>query len=54
MLRKIGKGIKKFVNNKIQACKEVLSSDKNRLIIGLVLIGTGAGLVASVYLRVPV
>lgn len=54
MFQRIGKGIKKFVSDRIQACKDILSSDKNRLIIGLVLIGAGAGLVASVYLRVPV
>lgn len=53
MLRKIGKGIKKFVNDKIQACKEVLINDKNRLIIGLIMIGAGVGLVASVYIKVP-
>lgn len=53
MLRKIGKGIKRFMGEKIQACKEVLSSDKYRLTIGLVMVGAGMGLVASVYLKVP-
>ena len=58
MLCKIGKGIKKFVNNKIQACKEVLTDAQNRLVIGLVIlgagIGIGGGLIASAYLKVPV
>ena len=58
MLRKIGKGIKKFVNNKIQTCKEVLTDAQNRLVIGLVIlgagIGIGGGLIASAYLKVPV
>ena len=58
MLRKIGKGIKKFVNNKIQACKEVLTDAQNRLVIGLIIfgagIGIGGGLIASAYLKVPV
>lgn len=58
MLRKIGKGIKKFVNNKTQACKEVLTDAQNRLVIGLVIlgagIGIGGGLIASAYLKVPV
>jgi len=30
---------------------KILSNDKNRLITGLVLIGLGAGFVASVYLK---
>lgn len=58
MLRKIGKGIKKFVNDKIQACKEVLTDAQNRLVIGLIIlcagIGIGGGLIASAYLKVPV
>lgn len=53
MLRKIGKGIKKFVNDRIQVCKEVLASNKNRVIIGLVMVGAGAGLIASAYITVP-
>ena len=58
MLRKIGKGIKKFANDKIQACKEVLTDAQNRLVIGLIIlgagIGIGGGLIASAYLKVPV
>lgn len=56
MLRKLGKGIKKFVSDKIQACKEILSSAKNRMILGLVILGTGigvgGGLIASAYIKV--
>ncbi len=51
MLRKIGKGIKKFVNDKIQACKEVLSNDKNRKVMGVILIGVGVGLFVSGYIQ---
>ena len=48
----IGKGIKNFMNDKIQACKEVLSSAQNRLILGLILLGLGGGFVASAFIRV--
>lgn len=48
----LGKGIKRFMNEKLKACKEILSSAQNRLIIGLISIGFGIGLVASAYLRV--
>lgn len=51
-LLKIGKGIKGFVDNKIQACRDILSNAQNRLILGLILIGLGGGLVASAYIRV--
>lgn len=56
MFRKIGKGIKKFVSDKIQTCKEVLTEAQNHLVIGLVIlgagIGIGGGLIASAYLKV--
>lgn len=47
----LGKGIKRFMNEKLKACKEILSSAQNRLIIGLISIGFGIGLVTSAYLR---
>lgn len=54
-IRSLGKGIKKFVDGKIQACKEILSSAQNRLILGLILagvgIGLGGGLIASAYIH---
>ena len=48
----IGKGIIKIVDDKIQACKEILASAQNRLILGLVLLGLGGGLIASAFIRV--
>lgn len=52
----IGKGIRRSVNEKLQACKDVLSSAQNRLILGLIIlglgIGLGGGLIASAYLHV--
>lgn len=53
ILQKAGRGVKKFMSEKINTCKEILSSAQNRLIIGLVMIGTGVGFVASAYIRVP-
>lgn len=59
MLKRIGKGIKKFVNDKVQACKEVLSNAQNRLILGLIfvgagigIVGIGGGLIVSAYINV--
>ena len=40
ILQKAGRGVKKFMSEKINTCKEILSSAQNRLIIGLVMIGT--------------
>lgn len=51
-IHNFGKGIKKFVDNKIQACKEILSSAQNRLILGLIATGLGLGLIASAYIQV--
>ena len=51
-LTNFGKGIIKIVDDKIQACKEILASAQNRLILGLVLLGLGGGLVASAFIRV--
>lgn len=48
ILQKAGRGVKKFMSEKINTCKEILSSAQNRLIIG-----TGVGFVASAYIRVP-
>ena len=49
--RKIGKGIKKFVNEKVKTCKEILSNDKSRKVMGVILIGVGVGLFASGYIH---
>jgi hypothetical protein len=48
------KGVKRFMEEKVRVCKNVIRDDKNRLIIGLTLVGLGIGLVASVYMRPPV
>lgn len=47
------KGVKRYMEEKVQVCKKILVNDKNRLIIGLSLIGLGAGLVVSVYMPLP-
>lgn len=58
-IRDIRKGIKRYVDEKVEACKEILSSAQNRLILGLMIVGVGVGLiglggslVASAYIRV--
>lgn len=51
MFRKIGKGIKKFMSEKVQACKEILSSDKNRKVLGVIVASIGIGLFASGYIH---
>ena len=51
-LRNLGKGIKKFVTDKIQECKEILSSAQNRLILGIILLVIGGGLVSSAFIKV--
>ena len=55
-LRSLGKGLKKIVTDKIQECKEILSSAQNRLILGLMIlgisIGLGGGLISSAYIKV--
>ena len=51
-MRKIFKGVKKAMTDTIHECKEVLMDAQNRLILGLMFIGLGAGLVASAYLKV--
>ncbi len=51
-IRNIRKGIKRFVDERVEACKEVLSSAQNRLILGLIFAGVGTGLIASAYISV--
>lgn len=52
-IKKSLKGVKRYMEEKVQVCKKILVNDKNRLIIGLSLIGLGAGLVVSVYMPIP-
>lgn len=53
-IQNFGKGIKKIVDDKIQAVRIILSSAQNRLILGLIIfglgVGLGGGLIASAYL----
>lgn len=51
------KGAKRFMGEKIQMVKTILSSDRNRLILGLIITGTGlgigGGLIASALIKIP-
>lgn len=57
MFSKIKRGIKRFVEDRVKTCEEVLSSAQNRLILGLIVLGAGVGigggLILSAYIRVP-
>lgn len=59
MLEKIKKGlkgVKRYMEEKVRMCKEMLRDAQNRLIVGLVILGAGVGigggLIASAYIRV--
>lgn len=47
------KGVKRYMDKKIEACKEILSNSQNRLIIGLIFVGSGVGFIASAYIHAP-
>lgn len=51
------KGVGRFMDEKIQMAKTILSSDRNRLILGLIITGTGLGIgggfIASALIKIP-
>ena len=55
-IKKCLKGVKRYMEEKVQMCKEMLRDAQNRLIVGLVILGAGVGigggLIASAYIRV--
>lgn len=57
LLKKAGRGIKKFMDEKIRTYQEILSSAQNRLILGIMImttgIGAGGGLIISAYVHTP-
>lgn len=57
ILSKVGKGIKKFVKDKVTACKDILSNAKNRVVLGIIITGIGMGLgpalIVSGYVKLP-
>lgn len=52
-IKNVLKGVKRYMDKKIEACKEILSNDKSKLTLGLAMIGVGVGIVASIYIPVP-
>lgn len=56
VLKRAGKNIKRFMDEKIKACEEILSNAQNRLILGFVIVGLGVGLggglITSAYITV--
>lgn len=57
ILKKAGSGIKMFMDEKINTCKEILLSAKNRAVLGAIImmtgIGLGGGLLISAYIPMP-
>ena len=56
MFNKIKKGlkeVKRYMDKKVQMCKDVLSSRTNRAITGMILGGLSIGLIASAYISMP-
>lgn len=56
MFNKIKKGfkeVKRYMDKKVQMCKDVLSSRTNRAIAGMILGGLSIGLIASAYISMP-
>lgn len=47
------KGVQKAVENKINIAKSILSSPKNRAILGIICMGLGSGLLLSAYIPLP-
>lgn len=54
------KGVKRFMEEKIQVLKDILSSDRSKLTLGFILIGAslgvagvGGGIIASVFVKAP-
>ena len=47
------KGVKQFMDKKIEACKEIFSNRENRLTAGIVLGGLSMGLIISAYVTLP-
>ena len=41
ILQKAGRSVKKFMSEKINTCKEILSSAQNRAILGAIVINLG-------------
>lgn len=42
------KGVKRYMDEKVQMCREILAGDKNKLTLGLIMIGVGVAVVASI------
>ena len=59
-VKSLGKKAKKYMDEKIKSCVDIMSSAQNRLTLGIVAVGFGVGLVglgsvfiASAHIAVP-
>ena len=51
------KGVKRYMDKKVQMCKDMLASRSNRVVAGVIIaglgVGLGAGLIISGYMPLP-
>lgn len=52
-VRKLGKGFKRMIDERVDAVRSYLSSRKNRIILGIIMAGTGIALIISGYIPMP-
>lgn len=52
-MSKIFTRFKRFMKNKTEECKELLSSRRSRIIVGVVTVGSGFALIVSGYIPLP-
>lgn len=52
MFKHFRKRVRCFMDERITVCRDYLASAENRLILGLLAVGIGAGLIASAYIKI--
>lgn len=53
MFKKVTKGVKKMLELPMEFAKEIMEDKEKRLLLGLIFMGVGGALLASVYIKVP-
>lgn len=53
MFKKVTKGVKKMLELPMEFAKEIIEDKEKRLLLGLIFMGVGGALLASVYIKVP-
>lgn len=52
-IRRLGKGLKRMIDERVEAVRDYISSRSNRIIAGLIFLGLGVGLIVSGYIPMP-